>query len=119
MDTINKYNIFSDVSYYKIVSARRYGLLDETKVSEKKISLLGYKVKNKLDDIYVMTVDDRIVITNNSDDNVYIIFDKFLDKRVYEVSDVMYINKTGFKGKYTIYYMLHNKVYKTNYYIEV
>ena len=30
-----------------------------------------------------------------------------------------YINNTSFNGKYTIYYSINDKVYKTNYYIEV
>ena len=42
-----------------------------------------------------------------------------MDKRIYEVSDIRYINKAGLNGKYTIYYQINNHVYKTDYYIEV
>ena len=45
--------------------------------------------------------------------------DKLFDKRIYEVKDTKYVNLNGLKGKYTIYYRIDGKVYKTDYYIEV
>ena len=74
-----------------------------------------YKGKN----IKLKVDSDRITVTNNSDDIVYIILDKLFDKRVYEVVDTKYINLEGLKGKYTVYYKINGKVYKTDYYIEV
>ena len=67
-----------------------------------------------------MKIDlDRLIVTNNREDNIYIILDKFLDKRVYEITDTNYINFTNLNGNYTIYFMIDNKIYKTNYYIKV
>jgi hypothetical protein len=62
---------------------------------------------------------DRTMIKNNNKDKVYVILDKFLDKRVYEVSDTFYINNTGLNGKYTVYVKIKDKLYRTDYYIEV
>ena len=38
---------------------------------------------------------------------------------IYEIKDIKYVNLNGLKGKYTIYYRIDGKVYKTDYYIEV
>ena len=62
---------------------------------------------------------NRITINNEEDDTIYVIFDKLFDKRIYEVKDIKYINLNGLKGKYTIYYKIKDKLYKTDYYIEV
>ena len=62
---------------------------------------------------------NRISIYNNTGKEVYLILDKLFDKRIYEVKDTKYVNLNGLKGKYTIYYRIDGKVYKTDYYIEV
>ena len=41
-----------------------------------------------------------------------------LDKRVYEVGYIKYINTTSLRGKYTVYFKVGNKLYKTNSYVE-
>ena len=35
------------------------------------------------------------------------------------IKDIKYINLNGFNGKYTIYYKIDGRVYKTDYFIEV
>ena len=62
---------------------------------------------------------NRIKVENNTDDIIYVILDKFLDKRIYEVEQDRYINLEGLNGKYNVYYKIGKKIYKTNYYIEV
>ena len=89
-----------------------------TKTTKTKISLLKYSKYNGKD-IDIKVDDDRITVTSNSDDDVYIILDKALDKRIYKVVDTKYINLEGLKGRYTVYYKINGKVYKTDYYIEV
>ena len=59
------------------------------------------------------------LVYNNTGKEVYLILDKLFDKRIYEVKDTKYVNLNGLKGKYTIYYRIDGKVYKTDYYIEV
>ena len=106
-----------NIGNYKTIPSRRFGRLDETKVSNKKISLLKYD-KDKLDGISIEQDNERIKITNDNDQKVYVILDKFLDKRVYEVGYIKYINTTSLRGKYTVYFKVGNKLYKTNSYVE-
>ena len=114
----NIFDLYTGTVNYNISKPSKYGLLNETKTTKKRISLLKYsKYKDKNIDIKMDS--DRITINNNSDDEVYIILDKVLDKRVYKVVDTKYINLEGLNGKYTVYYKINNKVYKTDYYIEV
>ena len=81
-------------------------------------SLIKYS-KSELKNIKIEKDNNRIKIINDSDNKIYIILDKFLDKRVYEVGYIKYINTFGLKGKYTVYFKLDDDVYKTDYYIEV
>lgn len=118
VDINNKYNLYDKTLNYNIISPVRYGKLNETRKSDKKISLIKYKNKSDFD-INLKIDLDRLIVTNNREDNIYIILDKFLDKRVYEITDTNYINFTNLNGNYTIYFMIDNKIYKTNYYIKV
>ena len=93
--------------------------LNETPVIDEKIVLVNYKKLKELEGISVSIDDSRIEIINNSGDKVYLILDKFMDKKVYDVDEVKYINITGLKGKYTIYVKIKDTLYKTDYYIEV
>ena len=106
-----------NIGNYKTIPSRRFGRLDETKVSNKKISLLKYD-KDKVDGISIEQDNERIKITNDNDQKVYVILDKFLDKRVYEVGYIKYINTISLRGKYTVYFKVGNKLYKTNSYVE-
>lgn len=118
-DNVNKeYSFYNNTVNYSIIPSSRYGNLLETKKSEKRISLINYDKNNDLNILLEKEID-RILVTNNNEDNIYIILDKFLDKRVYEVSDTLYINDTGLSGKYTVYVKIKDRLYKTDYYIEV
>lgn len=114
----DEFSFYSGVTNYKIIPSKRYGELKSTNQSSKNISLIKYKNK-KIKNIKVEIDGDRIKVTNNNKSKIYIILDKFMDKRIYEVSDIKYINTVKLKGKYTIYYSVNGKVYKTNNYIEV
>lgn len=112
--------MYNNTSNYKIGKGKRYGSLNETKVSNKRISLVGYD-NSEMNDIDISIDSDRVTIVNGNDKDIFVIFDKFFDKKIFEIdgSSTMYINKVGFNGKYTIYYSIDDKVYKSNYYIEV
>ncbi len=114
----NVFDLYRDAVNYNLSKPVKYGVLSETKTSKKKIGLLKYS-KYKGNNIDIEMNSNRITVKNNSDNSVYIILDKILDKRIYKVVDTKYINLEGLKGRYTIYYKINNKIYKTNYYIEV
>ena len=114
----NIYSFYDDISEYKIVKGVRYGKLTTTNRYDKDISIIKYdKYDGK--DIKIKMDVNRISIYNNTGKEVYLILDKLFDKRIYEVKDTKYVNLNGLKGKYTIYYRIDGKVYKTDYYIEV
>ncbi len=111
-------SLYNDTGNYRIIDSKRYGSLNKTKVSDKRISLFKYE-NGDLGDIDISMDNERVTVTSKKSDKIYVIFDKLFDKRVYDVSGTKYINNTSFNGKYTIYYSIDDKVYKTNYYIEV
>lgn len=114
----NIYSFYDGISEYKIVKEVRYGKLTTTNRYDKDISIIKYdKYDGK--DINIKMDVNRISIYNNTGKEVYLILDKLFDKRIYEVKDTKYVNLNGLKGKYTIYYRIDGKVYKTDYYIEV
>ena len=114
----NIYSFYDGISEYKIVKGVRYGKLATTNRYDKDISIIKYdKYDGK--DINIKMDVNRISIYNNTGKEVYLILDKLFDKRIYEVKDTKYVNLNGLKGKYTIYYRIDGKVYKTDYYIEV
>lgn len=114
----NIFNLYNNTLNYNISKSVRFGKLSETKTDKKSIHLLKYS-KYKDDNISVSVDVNRIKVINNSDNDIYIIFDKFLNKKIYKVEKLKYINLEGLSGKYNIYYKIKNKVYKTDYYIEV
>ena len=99
-------------------------LTKETKQSNKNIFLVGYKEPDKIYNRYNIkinkTIDNLQIIGDfNEDDEVYLILDKFLDKRIYDInSKYTTINKKGLAGKYSIYIKINNTIYKTNNYIK-
>ena len=114
----NIYSFYDGISEYKIVKGVRYGKLTTTNKYDKDISIIKYdKYDGK--DINIKMDVNRVSIYNNTGKEVYLILDKLFDKRIYEVKDTKYVNLNGLKGKYTIYYRIDGKVYKTDYYIEV
>lgn len=114
----NVYSLYNNTTNYVINGAKKYGVLDKTIPSDKRISLFKYSDKN-FDNIIFSVDTDRIIIKNDSGKKIYVILDKLFAKKVYEVDNIKYINKKGLKGKYTVYIKKDKKIYKTNYYIEV
>lgn len=112
------YSLYNNVTNYNLNKSVRLGTLKETEVLKKKIPLIKYK-KGKLKDIDITIDSNRIKVVNNRDEVIFIVLDKLLDKRVYEVNDIKYINLEELHGKYTIYYKINHTLYKTDYYIEV
>lgn len=111
--------LYDNTSNYNLSLTNRSGSLKETLVSDEKILLFNYDKFDVLENISVVKEVERIKVINNNEDIIYLILDKFMDKRVYEVSNVKYINTYGLEGKYTVYFKIDDKVYKTNYYVEV
>lgn len=114
----NIYNLYTGTKNYKIVKGNRFGSLRETEKQDDNTLLLKYK-KYKGKNISIKIDSDRIKVENDTDDVIYVILDKFLDKRIYDVTETKYINLEGLKGKYNVYYKIEDKIYKTDYYIEV
>lgn len=118
VEDINNYSFYSNTTNYKITPSSRFGMLMETNKSNKKISLFNYdnEIPNGLS-IYKDV--NRLIVINENEDNVYLILDKFLDKRIYEVNDIKYINFDGLSGNYTLYFKVGDNLYKTDYLLEV
>ena len=116
---ISNVDFYNNTSNYKVLSPNRFGVLKETTVSDEKTLLISYEKLDKMKNVDFIKEKDRIKIVNNSSDNIYVILDRFMDKRIYEVDKVKYINTNGLKGKYTIYLKIDDKIYKTDYYFEV
>lgn len=114
-----KHSFYDETSNYRVVPSERFGILSETIVSDKQINLFNYDKYDELSDISITRDVNRIKVINKNKNIIYIILDKFMDKRIYEVRDVKYINLFGLSGKYTVYLKINDKLYKTDYYIEV
>ena len=119
IEGITKINFYDNTGNYKIVLPNRFGNLKETLVSKEKIPLVGYDKLEVLENINIVKEIDRIKIINNNKENIYVILDKFMDKRIYEIDTVKYITMENLYGKYTIYLKIDGRIYKTDYYIEV
>lgn len=110
-------------NFYKKFKQNRFGKNMETIIDKKSVNLLSYK---KIDDVYKnCNIDfiqefDRIVVSKECDDDIYVILDKFLDKKVYKINDnKFYINNVNLSGKYIIYVMINNELYKSGYYFNI
>ena len=109
---------------HNIIKSIKHDLTTETKQSNKNIFLIGYIEPNKIYKSYNININktiDNLQITGdfNEDDEVYLILDKFLDKRIYDInSKYTTINRKGLSGKYSIYIKINNTIYKTNNYIK-
>lgn len=110
---------------YKITKGIKFSTNQKTKESEKDIFLIGYK---KIDDDYkqhqitIEQTSDNIQINGkfSINEEVYLILDKFLDKKIYDIKEEQtIINKEGLSGKYSIYIKINDTIYKTNTYINV
>ncbi len=112
------YSFYDNSDEYRVFPGVRYGSLKETEMYNRDISILKYD-KYTGNDIDVKMDSNRISVSNGTGNKIYLILDKLFDKRIYEISDVGYINLKGLNGKYTIYYKINDKVYKTDYFVEV
>ena len=120
----NQLPLYTDKTNYKITPSIKYNLTKETKQSNKNIFLVGYIEPNETYrkyNIEIIKTKDNLQIIGDftKDDEVYLILDKFLDKRVYDINDNhTIINKINLSGKYSIYISINNTIYKTNNYIK-
>ena len=105
---------------YKITKGLKFSNNKTSKESKDKIWLINYK---KTDSNYnnhnikITKESDRLVININlkEKENAYLILDKFLEKKIYNLKDgYNYINKNELKGDYSIYIKIDNDIYKTN-----
>lgn len=112
---------------YKLTKGLKFNTETKTTESDKNILLINYK---KIDDNYkkynikFIKESDRLVITGNfnSNDKVYVILDKFLDKKVYDIVTNQgitskYIINQNLEGNYSIYIKINDTIYKTNNYV--
>ena len=109
---------------YKLTEAVKSNLTKATKQSDKNIFLIGYINPDSTYNSYNIKMTktiDNFQITGNfkKNDEVYLILDKFLDKKVYDIDyKNTIINKQGLSGKYSIYISINDTIYKTNKYIK-
>lgn len=118
-------SLYNSQQNYKIVKGIKFSTNQKTKESEQDIFLVGYKkidANYKKYQIKIKQTSDNIQINGNFSENekAYLILDKFLDKRVYDITgEQTIISKVSLSGKYSIYIKINDIIYKTNTYIEV
>ena len=115
---------YSSKNHHRLIKGIKLTTNKKTIESKKDIFLVGYK---KIDNNYkqhnvkIIKTEDNLQITIdiNKDEEAYLILDKFLDKRVYDLKEnYTIINKEGLSGKYSIYIKINNTIYKTDNYIK-
>ena len=120
-----KMNYYQDNTNYKLTNGIIFQNNIKTPLSPKNILLVNYK---KIDNTYnkynvtLKKTKDTILLTVKfkKDEEIYLILDKFLDKRIYDIkSNTTIINQYGLEGKYSIYLKINNTIYKTNTYITI
>lgn len=129
-DVVNKQNSILENkihirygNYYKKAVQNRFGQSKETNIDDLDINLLFYKKVDKNYDDYQIEFNyefDRIVVSKKKDKEIYIILDKFGERKVYNMnSNKYYINTVNLSGRYDIYVKIDDKVYKTDYYVKI
>lgn len=113
-----------NINTYKLTKGTKFNNNNkETKESKENILLLNYK---KADSNYnnhninITKETERLVIEIELDktEKAYIILDKFLGKKVYDLDNgYNYINEIGLSGNYSIYIKINDTIYKTNNYV--
>ena len=68
--TLSSNDLYNATSNYKIIKPKRYGKLNKTKVSDKRISLIKYD-KSDLKDIDISMDNERVTVTSKNSDKVY------------------------------------------------
>ncbi len=112
---------------YKLSYGTSFAEKSETETSKESFLLINYKNPDdnyKKYDIKLKKETDRLVVSGKfkKEDKVYVILDKFMDKKIYDVdikenTTYKYINNTNLEGKYSIYLKINDKLYKTNKYV--
>lgn len=108
--------VFSGNVNYKNVEGIRFYNKTITELSDDNLWLLSYK-KISDNDIDIKKEFNRIVISSNKINNCnsYLILDKLFDKRVYKLcNNYNYIYTYDLSGKYSVYFKIDDKIYKTN-----
>lgn len=112
------------IDNYILTKGIAFKIDSPTEESKEKVLLISYK---NIDDNYkkyniqITNSSDYIKVTGNfsNDDKVYLILDKFLDKRVYDIKNSNNLIKPrDLKGKYSIYLKINDIIYKTDKYIK-
>lgn len=112
---------------YKLSYGTSFAEKSETETSKESFLLINYKNPDNNYEKYNINLTyeiDRLVISGKfkQTDKVYVILDKFMDKKIYDVdikenTTYKYINSTNLEGKYSIYIKINDKLYKTNKYV--
>ena len=124
-DSTIKLDYYSTNTNYKLINGITFQNQHKTATSKKNIFLINYKKIDKNYQKYHINIkksQETIIVTGrfSSNDEVYLILDKFLDKRIYDIkSNTTIINQYGLSGKYSIYLKINNTIYKTNTYITI
>lgn len=98
-----------------------------TKEEKNNILLINYKKPDKTYNNYHINInkeDNNLIVSGkfSENDEVYIILDKFLDKRIYKIDTIdninsKHIHNNNLKGKYSLYIKIKKTIYKLNNYI--
>ena len=108
---------------YKLIQGTKFNIHQKTEQSSENIFLINYK---EIDQNYqqyniqIQKTSDNLQITGEFKEHneIYLILDKFLDKRIYDINENhTIINKEGLSGKYSIYLKIDDIIYKTNTYV--
>lgn len=123
----NNIEFYTTKKNYKLSYGTSFAEKSETETSKESFLLINYKNPDdnyKKYDIKLKKETDRLVVSGKfkKEDKVYVILDKFMDKKIYDVdikenTTYKYINSTNLEGKYSIYLKINDKLYKTNKYV--
>lgn len=123
----NNIEFYTTKKNYKLSYGTSFAEKSETETSKESFLLINYKNPDdnyKKYDIKLKKETDRLVVSGKfkKEDKVYVILDKFMDKKIYDVdikenTTYKYINSTNLEGKYSIYIKINDKLYKTNKYV--
>lgn len=116
--------LYQDNSHYRLTKGIKFDSTIKTKESSENIFLINYKKPDKTYQKYNIKFKKtssnlQIDIKLDTSDEVYLILDKFLDKRVYDIKEEhTIINKESLSGKYSLYIKINDTIYKTNTYVK-
>lgn len=118
--------IYTD-NNYKLTKGLIFNTKEQTEESKKNILLVNYRkidANYKKYNINIVKEANKLVINGDfqESDKVYIVLDKFLDKKIYDIKTTnlktyKYITDEKLKGRYSIYIKINDIIYKTNKYV--